>query len=339
MDIEAGDALVDRIKPLARSTDRPGTMGGLGGFGALFDLKAAGFADPVLVSATDGVGTKLRMAIEAGQHGRVGIDLVAMCVNDLVVAGAEPLFFLDYFATGKLDVAQAAQVVSGIAEGCRQAGCALVGGETAEMPGMYHGGDYDLAGFSVGAAERGRLLPRNVGPGDVLLGLPSSGLHSNGFSLVRRIVAASGLALDAPAPFAPDITMGEALLEPTRIYVKPLLALHRAGLLKAAAHITGGGLPGNLPRVLPEGVAAVVEAGSWPVPPVFPWLARTGQVAEDEMLRVFNCGLGMVLVVGTDDADPAILALQAGGVSAHRIGRMETASGGATVRMRGHLPL
>ena len=344
VDIEAGDALVDRIKPLARSTDRTGTMGGLGGFGALFDLKAAGFTDPVLVSSTDGVGTKLRLAIEAGQHARVGIDLVAMCVNDLVVAGAEPLFFLDYFATGRLDVAQAAQVVAGIAEGCRQAGCALVGGETAEMPGMYQGGDYDLAGFSVGAAERGQLLPRGVEAGDVLLGLPSSGVHSNGFSLVRRIVAASGLALDAPAPFAHGVSLGEALLEPTRIYVKPLLGLHRAkgagaGLLKAAAHITGGGLPGNLPRVLPEGVTAVVEAGSWPLPPVFAWLARTGQVAEAEMLRVFNCGLGMVLVVAAEDADPAILALQASGVTAHRIGHLEAGAGEASVRLRGHLAL
>jgi phosphoribosylformylglycinamidine cyclo-ligase len=337
VDIAAGDALVDRIKPLARSTDRSGTMGGLGGFGALFDLKAAGFDDPVLVSSTDGVGTKLRLAIEAGQHGRVGIDLVAMCVNDLVVAGAEPLFFLDYFATGKLDVAQAAEVVAGIAEGCRQAGCALVGGETAEMPGMYHGGDYDLAGFSVGAAERGHLLPRDVAPGDVLLGLPSSGVHSNGFSLVRRIVA--GLDLAGPAPFAHGTTLAEALLEPTRIYVKPLLALHRARLLKAAAHITGGGLPGNLPRVLPEGVAAAVEAGAWPLSPVFPWLARTGQVAEAEMLRVFNCGLGMVLVVAEADADPAIVALQASGVSAHRIGHLEAASGEAKVRLRGHLAL
>ncbi len=262
VDIAAGDALVDRIKPLARSTDRPGTMGGLGGFGALFDLRAAGFTDPVLVSTTDGVGTKLKVAIEAGRHGTVGIDLVAMCVNDLVVAGAEPLLFLDYFATGALEVEHAASVVAGIAEGCRIAGCALVGGETAEMPGLYGAGDYDLAGFAVGAAERGQLLPRDVQPGDAVLALPSSGVHSNGFSLVRRLVAASGLGWDAPAPFAPERSLGEALLEPTRIYVRPLLALHRAGLLLAAAHITGGGLPGNLPRVLPAGTVAALDAGT-----------------------------------------------------------------------------
>ena len=268
VDIEAGDALVEAIKPLARATRRSGVLGGLGGFGALFDLKAAGFADPVLVSTTDGVGTKLKIAIETGIHDTVGIDLVAMCVNDLVVQGAEPLFFLDYFATGKLSVAQAGTVIAGIAEGCKQAGAALVGGETAEMPGMYADGDYDLAGFAVGAAERGTLLPRPIAPGDAILGLASSGVHSNGFSLVRRVVQASGLGWDAPAPFAPDLTLGAALMAPTRIYVKSLLALHRAGLLKAAAHITGGGLPGNLPRVLPDGVAAALDA-SWPVPPVF----------------------------------------------------------------------
>ncbi|WP_043831748.1 phosphoribosylformylglycinamidine cyclo-ligase [Muricoccus aerilatus] len=336
VDIEAGDALVDRIKPLARSTDRTGTMGGLGGFGALFDLRAAGFQDPVLVSSTDGVGTKLRLAIDARHHGTVGIDLVAMCVNDLVVQGAEPLFFLDYFATGALDVAQAAEVVSGIAEGCRQAGCALVGGETAEMPGMYHKGDYDLAGFSVGAAERGALLPAgDVGPGDVVLGLGASGVHSNGFSLVRRILEAGNAGLNDPAPFAAGRSLGEALLEPTRIYVKPVLALHRAGLIKAAAHITGGGLPGNLPRVLPEGTAAVVEAGSWPVPPVFAWLARTGGVAPDEMLRVFNCGIGMALVVEPSKAEAAIAMLAEHGETAHRIGRIEAGAGEAEVRMEG----
>ena len=336
VDIEAGDALVDRIKPLARSTDRRGTMGGLGGFGALFDLRAAGFTDPVLVSSTDGVGTKLRLAIDAKHHSTVGIDLVAMCVNDLVVQGAEPLFFLDYFATGALDVAQAAEVVSGIAEGCRQAGCALVGGETAEMPGMYHRGDYDLAGFSVGAAERGALLPAgDVGPGDVVLGLGASGVHSNGFSLVRRIMEAGNAGLGDPAPFAQGRTLGEALLEPTRIYVKPVLALHRAGLLKAAAHITGGGLPGNLPRVLPGGTVAVVEAGSWPVPPVFAWLARLGGVEAAEMLRVFNCGIGMALVVEPEKAEAAITLLAEHGEAAHRIGRIEAGEGGAGVRMEG----
>jgi phosphoribosylformylglycinamidine cyclo-ligase len=343
VDIEAGDALVERIKPLAKSTNRAGSMGGLGGFGALFDLKAAGFTDPVLISSTDGVGTKLRLAIEAGIHGHVGVDLVAMCVNDLVVQGGEPLFFLDYFATGKLEVEQAAEVVSGIAEGCRQAGCALVGGETAEMPGMYHGGDYDLAGFSVGAAERGALLPKDVAVGDVLIGLGSSGVHSNGFSLVRRIIGASGVALTAPAPFASGSTLAEALLVPTRIYVKSVLALHKAGLLKAAAHITGGGLPGNLPRVLPEGVAAEVHAGSWPLPPVFPWLARAGGVAEAEMLKVFNCGLGMVVVVAEADAERAIAMLTEAGEAAFRVGRLIPATGEAPreaeVVMQGSLAL
>jgi phosphoribosylformylglycinamidine cyclo-ligase len=332
VDIEAGDALVDRIKPLARSTNRTGTMGGLGGFGALFDLKAAGFQDPVLVSSTDGVGTKLRLAIDAKHHTTVGIDLVAMCVNDLVVQGAEPLFFLDYFATGALDVTQATEVVSGIAEGCRQAGCALVGGETAEMPGMYHKGDYDLAGFSVGAAERGALLPAgDVGPGDLVLGLGASGVHSNGFSLVRRIVEAGNAGLGDPAPFAAGKSLGEALLEPTRIYVKPVLALHRAGLLKAAAHITGGGLPGNLPRVLPDGTVAVVDATAWPVPPVFGWLARTGGVVPEEMLRVFNCGIGMALVVEPEKAEAAIALLKEHGETAYRIGRIEAGEGEAAV--------
>jgi phosphoribosylformylglycinamidine cyclo-ligase len=306
VDIAAGDALVDRIKPLARATTRAGVMGSLGGFGALFDLKAAGYTDPVLVSSTDGVGTKLKIAIDTGRHDHVGIDLVAMCVNDLVVQGAEPLFFLDYFATGKLSVEQATRVIAGIAEGCRQAGCALVGGETAEMPGMYADGDYDLAGFTVGAAERAALLPRDLQVGDAILGLASAGVHSNGFSLVRRIVEAGNAGWSAPAPFAAG-TLGEALMAPTRIYVKSMLALHRAGLLKAAAHITGGGLPGNVPRMLTDGVDAVIEAASWPLPPVFRWLARAGNVAADELLQVFNCGLGMVLVVSDAAAARAIL--------------------------------
>ncbi|MCK8782981.1 phosphoribosylformylglycinamidine cyclo-ligase [Roseomonas sp. NAR14] len=332
VDIEAGDALVEAIKPLAKATRRSGVMGGLGGFGALFDPAAAGYRDPVLVSSTDGVGTKLRLAIEAGKHDTVGIDLVAMCVNDLVVQGAEPLFFLDYFATGKLRVEQARDVVAGIAEGCARAGCALIGGETAEMPGMYAADDYDLAGFSVGAAERDRLLPRaDVGPGDVLLGLGASGVHSNGYSLVRRIVAASGLALTDPAPFAEGLALGEALLAPTRIYVRPLLALHQAGLLKAAAHITGGGLPGNLPRVLPEGVTAVLDAGAWTVPPVFRWLAAAGDVAAEEMLRVFNCGLGMVVVVAAEDADAAAESLRQAGETVFVAGRIE--AGGDGVRI------
>ncbi len=308
VDIEAGEALIEAIKPAAKATDRAGTMGGLGGFGALFDLKAAGFVDPVLVSCTDGVGTKLMLAIETGRHETVGIDLVAMCVNDLVVQGAEPLFFLDYFATGKLSVADAARVVGGIAEGCRRSGCALVGGETAEMPGMYAPGHYDLAGFAVGAAERGALLPGRIAPGDVILGLRSSGVHSNGFSLVRDIVARAGLDWSAPAPFAPDRTLGEALLEPTRLYVRQTLALARAGLLRGAAHITGGGLPGNLPRVLPPGVVAVLDGNAWPMPPVFGWLAQTGGVAPDEMLRVFNCGIGMALVVSNTQSASALLS-------------------------------
>jgi len=328
VDIDAGDALVEAIKPLARATRRAGVLGGLGGFGALFDPKAAGFHDPIIVSSTDGVGTKLRIAIETGLHETIGIDLVAMCVNDLVVQGAEPLFFLDYFATGRLDVTQAAAVIGGIAEGCREAGCALVGGETAEMPGMYSGDDYDLAGFAVGAAERGTLLPRDVLPGDAVLGLASSGVHSNAFSLVRRIVALSGLSWHDEAPYAPELSLGRALMIPTRIYVRSVLALHRAGLLKAAAHITGGGLPGNLPRVLPDGMVATLEP-TWTVPPVFRWLAHTGGVPVEEMLRVFNCGLGMVLVV----ADPvaATASLTANGETVFRIGVIEPCAGDARI--------
>jgi phosphoribosylformylglycinamidine cyclo-ligase len=331
VDIDAGDALVDHIKPLAKATNRSGVMGGLGGFGALFDLKAAGFVDPVLVSSTDGVGTKLRIAIDTGRHDSVGIDLVAMCVNDLVVQGAEPLFFLDYFATGKLAVAEAARVIAGIAKGCEIAGCALVGGETAEMPGMYGDGDYDLAGFSVGAAERADLLPKQVAAGDVVLGLASSGVHSNGFSLVRRIVAAGNTGWGDPAPFASGKTLAEALMEPTRIYVKSLLALHRAGLLLAAAHITGGGLPGNLPRVLPDGFRAVIDGGAWPLPAVFAWLARTGGVVSDEMLRVFNCGIGMALVVR--DAEAATKLLTEAGETVYRLGHLEACEGEAELRI------
>ena len=335
VDIAAGEALVEVIKPLARSTDRPGTIGGLGGFGALFDLRATGLRDPVLVSSTDGVGTKLRLAIEAGRHDTVGIDLVAMCVNDIVVQGAEPLFFLDYFATGRLRIEQARAVIAGIAEGCRQAGCALVGGETAEMPGMYAAEDYDLAGFAVGAAERDRLLPRrDLAPGDVVLGIASSGVHSNGFSLVRRVLARAGLAPGAPAPFAEGTTLAEALLTPTRIYVRALLALHRRGLLKAAAHITGGGLPGNLPRVLPpEGMDAVLDATAWPVPPVFAWLAEAGDIAADEMLRVFNCGIGMAVVVAEADRAEALRLLEAEGERAFVIGRLAAASGPSGLRV------
>jgi phosphoribosylformylglycinamidine cyclo-ligase len=335
VDIDAGDALVERIKPLARATARAGVLGGIGGFGALFDLRAAGFADPILVATTDGVGTKLKLAIETGRHGSVGIDLVGMCVNDLVVQGAQPLLFLDYFASGRLDVEQAASVIAGIAEGCKQAGCALVGGETAEMPGMYAAGDYDLAGFAVGAAERGTLLPHGVAAGDAVLGLASSGVHSNGYSLVRRVVAASGLHWDAPAPFDPAATLGAALLAPTRIYVRSLLALHRAGLLKAAAHITGGGLPGNLPRVLPDDTVAVLDATCWRVPPAFGWLARAGGIAADEMLRVFNCGIGLAIVVGDPTAARALLETE--GETVFDIGRIEAGAGAAQVRIEAPL--
>ena len=302
VDIEAGNALVERIKPAAAATARPGVMAGLGGFGALFDLKAAGYTDPVLVAATDGVGTKLRIAIDTGMLDGVGVDLVAMCVNDLVCQGAEPLFFLDYFATGRLDVTRAAAVVEGIARGCAEAGCALIGGETAEMPGLYTGEDFDLAGFAVGAMERGTALPAGVAEGDVLLGLPSSGVHSNGFSLVRRIVEVSGLSWASPAPFG-SLSLGAELLEPTRLYVRPALAAIRAGGVHALAHITGGGLTENLPRVLPEGLGAEIDLTAWEMPPVFSWLAQAGGVAEAEMLRAFNCGIGMVAVVAPDRAE------------------------------------
>ena len=315
VDIDAGDALVEHIKPLARSTDRRGVMGGLGGFGGLFDLKAAGFRDPILVSGTDGVGTKLKVAIEAGIPDTVGIDLVAMCVNDIVVQGAEPLFFLDYYATGKLEVETGRRIVAGIAEGCRRAGCALIGGETAEMPGMYADGDYDLAGFSVGAAERDELLPRtDIVPGDVVLGLASSGLHSNGYSLVRRIVARGG---------GYDM---KALLEPTRIYVKPLLtAIRDTRAIKGLAHITGGGLPGNVPRCLPDGLRARLDARQWKPPSVFGWLRTEGNVPTDDMLRTFNCGIGMVIVVQRADAERVTRSLTDAGETVHEIGVIETA--------------
>lgn len=316
VDIEAGDALVEAIKPLAKATNRAGVMGGLGGFGALFDLKAAGFVDPVLVSTTDGVGTKLKIAIETGIHDYVGIDLVAMCVNDLVVQGAAPLFFLDYFATGALEVESAKRIIAGIAEGCQQAGCALVGGETAEMPGMYAGGDYDLAGFSVGAAERGALLPVDVAPGDAILGLPSSGVHSNGFSLVRRIFKDAGLNWDSQVL---GQRAADVLMTPTRIYVKPMLELHQKNLLKGAAHITGGGLPGNLPRALPKTCGAKLS-GPWTMPEIFPFLARTANVTPEEMLRVFNCGVGMTLIVS--DAAQAMEALRAAGEQPFLLGKV-----------------
>jgi phosphoribosylformylglycinamidine cyclo-ligase len=327
VDIDAGDALVEQIKPLARATDRKGVMGGLGGFGGLFDLRAAGYRDPILVSSTDGVGTKLRVAIEANIHDTVGIDLVAMCVNDVVVQGAEPLFFLDYYATGHLKVDAARAVIAGIAEGCRRAGCALVGGETAEMPGMYEKEDYDLAGFTIGAAERDTLLPRSdIAPGDVVLGLASTGCHSNGFSLVRRIVERSNLAYDAQAPFEKNLSLGRALLEPTRIYVRQVLAALKAtGAIKGLAHITGGGLPGNVPRCLPDGTRARLDATRWKAPAVFPWLKTVGLVPSDDMLQTFNCGIGMVAVVAAADADRVAAAFTAEGETVMRIGAIEGA--------------
>ena len=331
VDIDAGNLMVEKIKPAVRSTRRPGADGEIGGFGGLFDLKAAGFKDPVLVAANDGVGTKLKIAIDADFHDTVGIDLVAMCVNDLVVQGAEPLFFLDYFATGKLDPDQGAAIVKGIAEGCVMSGCALIGGETAEMPGMYSKGDYDLAGFAVGAAERGQLLPsEEVSEGDVILGLSSSGVHSNGFSLVRKIVEISGLTYDTPAPFAPDKKLGEALLTPTRIYVKPLLkAIRETGAIKALAHITGGGFPENIPRVLPKHLAAEIDLAAVKAPAVFSWLAKTGGVAPNEMLRTFNCGVGMIAVVSPDKADQVAAVLEAEGETVFRLGRMVARAEGA----------
>ena len=303
VDIDAGAALVERIKPLARSTRRLGSEPSLGGFGALFDLKAAGYDDPLLVTTTDGVGTKLKLAIETGRHGTVGIDLVGMCVNDLLAQGAEPLMFLDYYATGKLDVEVAAAVVAGIAEGCRQAGCALVGGETAEMPGMYAEGDYDMAGFCVGAVDRDKVLPRlgDQRPGDILIGVGSSGPHSNGYSLIRRIVERSGLGWDAPCPFRDGQTLAEALLEPTRIYIKTVLPHLKAGRVKGLAHITGGGLVENPPRAVAAGLVPRFDWNAWTLPPVFAWLQDAGGVAEAEMRRTFNCGLGLVLVVDPHD--------------------------------------
>ena len=326
VDIDAGNALVERIKPAAARTARPGTMAGLGGFGALFDLRAAGYEDPILVAATDGVGTKLRIGIESGMVDGLGIDLVAMCVNDLVCQGAEPLFFLDYFATGKLDVAQAARVVEGIAEGCARSGCALVGGETAEMPGMYAGGDFDLAGFAVGAMERGADLPRGVAAGDVILGLASDGVHSNGYSLVRHVVEQAGLAWGDPAPMGGG-TLAEALLVPTRLYVRPVLAAIRAGGVRGLAHVTGGGITENLPRILPEGLGAQIDLRSWRMPPVFGWLAEVGGIAEAEMLKTFNAGIGMVLVVAPDRAEALSALLSAEGEAVHLLGTVVAGRG------------
>nr|WP_209768800.1 phosphoribosylformylglycinamidine cyclo-ligase [Azospirillum rugosum] len=329
VDIDAGNALVDAIKPLARSTARPGSDAGLGGFGALFDLRAAGYRDPLLVATTDGVGTKLKVAILAKKHDTVGIDLVAMCVNDLVVQGAEPLLFLDYYAMGKLDVAAGRAIVAGIAEGCRQAGCALVGGETAEMPGMYAADDYDLAGFSVGAVERENALTGSkVQAGDVLLGLASSGVHSNGYSLVRKLVEKSGLGYDSPCPWDAGKTLGEALLVPTRIYVKSTLAAIRAGTVNAMAHITGGGLIENIPRVLPDGLGVTLDAAKWPLPPVFSWLMKTGGLTPLDMARTFNTGLGMVVAVPAEKAQQAAEILAQGGETVFTVGTVHAIQDG-----------
>ena len=328
MDIDAGNALVKAIAPLARATARPGSDASLGGFGAFFDPRAAGYRDPLLVSTTDGVGTKLKVAIEARRHGTVGIDLVAMCVNDLVVQGAEPLLFLDYFATGHLDVETAREIIAGIADGCREAGCALVGGETAEMPGMYKEGDYDLAGFAVGAVERDRAITgTTITDGDIVLGLASTGVHSNGFSLVRRVVSDLNLSYDDAAPFEPGKSLGEALLTPTRIYVKSCLAAVATGKVKGFAHITGGGLIENIPRVLPQELGVSLDASTWPMLPVFAWLARAGGVSAEEMARTFNCGIGMVAIVAPDDESAIGDALEAAGETVWRIGKVVRSEG------------
>lgn len=331
VDIDAGQALVEAIKPLARATARKGAVSDLGGFGGLFDVRAAGYRDPILVAATDGVGTKLKLAAAVGRHDSVGIDLVAMSVNDLVVQGAEPLFFLDYFATGRLDVATARSVIAGIADGCREAGCALIGGETAEMPGMYGEGDYDLAGFAVGAVERGQTLTgASAAVGDVVLGLASAGLHSNGFSLVRRIVAAAGADLAAPAPFDPARPLGEALLDPTRIYVKSCLAAIQAGGVKALAHITGGGLVDNVPRVLPVELAAEIDAAAWPLPGVMRWIQQAGGIAASEMARTFNCGIGMIAVVTPERVAALTSVLEQAGERVWQVGRLVPRGNGAS---------
>ncbi|WP_422921392.1 phosphoribosylformylglycinamidine cyclo-ligase [Sphingomonas donggukensis] len=330
--IAAGNALVRAIAPLARSTRRPGADADLGGFGGVFDPKAAGFSDPLLVAANDGVGTKLKLAIDANAHDGVGIDLVAMCANDLIVQGAEPLFFLDYYASGKLDAAVAERVIAGIAEGCRQAGCALIGGETAEMPGMYADADYDLAGFCVGAVERENLLTGDrIAPGNVILGLASTGIHSNGFSLVRRLAADKGWRLDRPAPFDHDVKLIDALMAPTRIYVKSLLPLLNAGRIHGLAHITGGGLLENVPRVLPDGCHARIDADAWPLPRLMAFLQAQGSIEPEEMARTFNCGIGMAVIVAADEAEAVSAALTQAGETVFRIGAVEAGERGCTV--------
>jgi phosphoribosylformylglycinamidine cyclo-ligase len=341
VDIDAGNRMVDLIKPLVRATARPGADAEIGGFGGLFDLKRCGFKDPVLVAATDGVGTKVKIAIDTGRYETIGIDLVAMSVNDLVVQGAEPLFFLDYYACGRLEPETGAAVVAGIALGCKQAGCALIGGETAEMPGVYAGDDFDLAGFAVGAAERDGILPRNnIAEGDVILGLASSGVHSNGYSLVRKIVERSGLGWSAPAPFAPEQTLGEAILTPTRIYVKSCLtAIRTTSAVKGLAHITGGGFPDNIPRVLPKGLGACIARDGVPVKPVFKWLAAEGDIAQDELLRTFNCGIGMIVVVAQADAARVTEAFTGAGEHVVALGDVIHAEAEPRVVYRGALDL
>jgi phosphoribosylformylglycinamidine cyclo-ligase len=340
VDIDAGNRMVDLIKPLVRATARAGAAAEIGGFGGLFDLKGAGFKDPVLVAATDGVGTKVKIAIETARHRTIGVDLVAMSVNDLVVQGAEPLFFLDYFACGKLEPETGADVVAGVAEGCRQARCALIGGETAEMPGLYRAGDYDLAGFAVGAAERGTLLPRpDIAASDVVIGIGSSGVHSNGYSLVRRVVEKSGLTWETRAPFDPARSLGEALLEPTRIYVASCLAaIRETQAVKALAHITGGGFPDNIPRVLPDGLGVKLDLSRVPVLPVFRWLAKAGDIAEPEMLRTFNCGIGMIALAAPAEAGAVMAALARAGETVVRLGEV-TVADGARVAYTGALAL
>jgi len=341
VDIDAGNRLIDLLKPLTRATARPGADGTIGGFGGVFDLKAAGYRDPLLVAATDGVGTKLKLAIDTGKHDTIGIDLVAMSVNDLVVQGAEPLLFLDYYACGALKPEQARDVIAGIATGCKQAGCALIGGETAEMPGLYQAEDYDLAGFALGAVERDALLPRSdITPGDIILGIPSSGIHSNGFSLVRRVIANARLELDATAPFDSGTALGEALLMPTKIYVKAALAALKAMPgIKAFAHITGGGLTENVPRVLPDGTAARIALTHVPVLPVFRWLAQTGNITENEMLRTFNCGIGFVVIAEAKRAEIVAGAFAAAGEQVVHLGEVIAGSGKPETQFTGKLPL
>jgi phosphoribosylformylglycinamidine cyclo-ligase len=341
VDIDAGNRMVELIKPLVRATARPGADAEIGGFGGIFDLKRVGYRDPVLVAATDGVGTKLKVAIETGRHDTIGIDLVAMSVNDLVVQGAEPLFFLDYYACGRLEPEIGAAVVAGISVGCRESGCALIGGETAEMPGVYQGDDYDLAGFAVGAVERDALLPRaDIVEGDVILGLSSSGVHSNGYSLVRKVIEKTGLPWTAPAPFMPKQSLGEAILIPTRIYVKACLAaIRETNAVKGLAHITGGGFPDNIPRILPKGLGARIDLARVAVPAVFQWLASEGSIAESEMLRTFNCGIGMIVVASPEKADAVVKAFTRAGETVVMLGDITSARGDTSVAYDGKLNL